>query len=136
MLLAGAGLAIAALGLTAFRDRSAEPPPRAVPFMVLPPLAGVSARGIDGVEPARRGDFGADTARPLWHLFQHRCAACHVAPSPGQHTRAGWPRVVRRMGENMDSAGLLPLSDRDAVAITEFLRTHAPADPGKRAKGK
>jgi mono/diheme cytochrome c family protein len=135
VLLAAAALAIAALGLAAFRDGSPEPPPRAVPFMVLPPLAGVSARGVDGVEPARPGDFGADTTGPVWHLLQHRCAACHALPSPAQHPAAEWTRTVDRMSRNMDSAGLLPLLERDAAAIAEFLRTHAPGEPGKRANG-
>lgn len=102
-----------------------SPPPRAEPFMVLPPLAGVSARQDIEVEPVTPGDFGADTTGPLWHRFKHRCSACHVAPSPAQHAAGEWDRVVDRMGENIESAGLLPLSDRDAAAIAEFLREHA-----------
>lgn len=102
-----------------------EPEPKAERFMVLPPLAGVSARQDIRVAPARPGDFGSDTAGVLWHRFNHRCASCHALPSPTQRRPQEWEAVVRRMGDNIDSAGLLPLSKDDRTSITEFLRLHA-----------
>lgn len=110
-----------------------EPEPKAERFMVLPPLAGVSARRDIRVAPARPGDFGSDTTGALWHRFNHRCASCHALPSPIQHRPQEWEPVVRRMGENIDSAGLLPLSKDDLSAITEFLRLHARKDVAESA---
>lgn len=102
-----------------------EPEPKAERFLVLPPLAGVSARGDIRVAPVEPGDFAADTTGAVWHRFNHRCASCHDLPSPIQHRPREWEAVVRRMGENIDSAGLLPLSKEDRTTITELLRLHA-----------
>lgn len=123
--LARAAVVFGLAGLAACGGERKEPP-RAEPFMVLPPLAGVSARKAIDVDPARPGDFGADTTGPVWHRFQHRCAACHAAPSPAQHPAYEWARVVQRMEKNVGAAGLLPLSGQESKAITELLEKHAP----------
>ncbi len=116
-----------------------EPEPKAERFMVLPPLAGVSWKIDFAVAPARPGDFGADTVGALWNRFNHRCASCHVLPSPTQHRPKEWEGVVRRMGEHFEEAGLLPLSEEDRTGITELLRKHAEpevADSGLAESGR
>lgn len=120
-------VAVVAVAVTAAACGSGEPEPErpVEPLRVLPPLARISERSDIRVEPARPGAFGADTTGPVWHRFNHRCSSCHALPSPGQHTARQWEAVVERMGENIDSAGLLPLSKEDREGITGFLRRHA-----------
>jgi hypothetical protein len=90
-----------------------------------PRLAGVSVRLRYAVQPLAPGELAADTAPPLRHFFEHRCSACHAAPSPRQLPAASWPRVVERMQGNIEAAGLLPLEDADAARIVELLQRHA-----------
>ena len=97
-----------------------------------PRLAGVSLRGGSfAVRPLVPGELGADTSLPIYHRFHHRCSGCHVAPSPRQAPADAWPRIVERMGLNIEAAGLIPLAEEDAEAITELMRRHAsePAAP-------
>ena len=104
------------------------PEPAAEPFMVRPPLAGVSANVDFTVDSIRPGDFGADTTGPLWSRFNHRCSGCHVAPSPKQHPAGRWAEVVDRMGGHFEDAGLLPFSEAEADTIAAFLDRHAPGE--------
>lgn len=117
--------------MTAAACGSGEPEPErpVEPLRVLPPLARISERSDIRVEPGSAAEFGADTTAPVWHRFNHRCSSCHAFPSPTRHTAGEWEAVVERMGENIDSAGLLPLSKRDARNITGLLRDHAREDP-------
>jgi len=122
--------------MTAAACGSGEPEPErpVEPLRVLPPLARISERGDIRVEPGRAAEFGADTSAPVWHTFNHRCSSCHAFPSPGLHTTREWEAVVERMGENIDSAGLLPLSKRDAREISELLGRHGREDSDTSAK--
>lgn len=95
------------------------------------PLAGVSALRTIKLEPLDARALDGDTASPEFHRFVHRCSACHQPPAPGQHTRAEWEIVVRRMTQHVDSAGLLPLSALDRQQILRLLSRHA-ADAGRR----
>lgn len=101
-----------------------------------PRLAGISLRGFV-VRPLAPGELGADTSLPIYHRFHHRCSGCHVAPSPRQAPAGAWPRIVERMGQNIEAAGLIPLAEEDAEAITELMQRNAskpgeppPAGPG------
>lgn len=95
------------------------------------PLAGVSALRKIELEPLDPRALEGDTTSPEFHRFVHRCSACHQPPAPRQHTRAEWERVVRRMTQHVDSAGLLPLSALDRQQILRFLSRHA-GDAGRR----
>ena len=90
-----------------------------------PRLAGVSLRLSFPVQPLAPGELGADTSLPIYHRFLHRCSGCHVAPSPGQAPAGAWPRIVERMGQNIEAAGLIPLAEEDAEAITELMQRNA-----------
>jgi hypothetical protein len=90
-----------------------------------PRLAGISLRGSFPVQPLAPGELGADTSLPIYHHFLHRCSGCHVAPSPRQATADAWPRIVERMGQNIEAAGLIPLAEEDAEAITQLLQRNA-----------
>jgi hypothetical protein len=95
-----------------------------------PRLAGISLRGF-AVRPLVPGELGADTSLPIYHRFHHRCSGCHVAPSPRQAPAEAWPRIVERMGQNIEAAGLIPLAEEDAEAITQLMQRNAskPGDP-------
>lgn len=103
-----------------------------------PRLAGVSLRGGSfAVRPLAPGELGADTLLPIYHRFHHRCSGCHVAPSPRQAPAGAWPGIVERMGQNIEAAGLLPLAEEDAEAITELLQRNAskPGEPPPARSG-
>jgi hypothetical protein len=89
-----------------------------------PRLAGVSLRGF-AVHPLAPGELGADTSLPIYHHFLHRCSGCHVAPSPRQAPAGAWPRIVERMGQNIEAAGLIPLAEEDTEAITKLMQRNA-----------
>lgn len=95
-----------------------------------PRLAGISLRGF-AVRPLAPGELGADTSLPIYHRFHHRCSGCHVAPSPRQAPAGAWPRIVERMGQNMEAAGLIPLAEEDAEAITQLMQRNA-SKPGEQ----
>ena len=99
-----------------------------------PRLAGVSLRGFV-VRPLAPGELGADTSLPIYHRFHHRCSGCHVTPSPRQAPAGAWPRIVERMGQNIEAAGLIPLAEEDAEAITELMQRNA-SKPGESAPGR
>ena len=124
------GLGAALLALSC-GERVAESPALGEERVFRPPLAGVSSRLRFRVEPLAPGEVGADTLLPVYHRFLHRCSACHVAPSPRQLPAASWPRIVERMGRNIDAAGLLPLEEEDADGIVELMQRNAP-EPQRR----
>ena len=83
------------------------------------------------------GELGADTSLSIYHRFHHRCSGCHVAPSPRQAPADAWPRIVERMGQNIDAAGLIPLAEEDAEAITQLMQRNAskPGEPPPARSG-
>lgn len=89
------------------------------------PRAGMSAiREVD-VEPLDRRRLGSDTLSAEFHLFLHRCGACHAPPDPAMHTAAEWRSTLTRMHRNIEDAGLLPIAGEDRERILAFLARHA-----------
>lgn len=89
------------------------------------PRAGVSVFREIIVEPLDPRRLGADTASPAYHVFLHRCGACHLAPAPGQLQASQWKVVVTRMQGLIEDAGILPLAPRDRDTILSLLQRHA-----------
>lgn len=67
----------------------------------------------------------ADLDTPGGQAFQTTCSQCHAAPDPAQHTSAEWARVVLRMKNNINAAGLEMPDDKTVELINGFLKSHS-----------
>jgi len=92
---------------------------------VYAPWAGVSAAARPDIRPLRSGRLGRLTESAGYHAFRHRCSSCHTPPDPAMHTLGEWRGIVRRMGEWMDAAGVMPMAPADTAAIGAFLERAA-----------
>lgn len=66
-----------------------------------------------------------EPATPGARLVASRCSVCHAVPSPGLHTSAEWPGVIRRMRARMETLGLGSLTDAEADTVLAYLEAHA-----------
>jgi cytochrome c5 len=67
----------------------------------------------------------ADLDTPAGQAFQSTCSQCHAAPDPAQHTANEWARVVLRMKNNINAAGLEMPDEKTVELINNFLKAHS-----------
>ncbi|MGK7346109.1 MAG: hypothetical protein ACNS63_09925 [Candidatus Nitrospinota bacterium M3_3B_026] len=59
---------------------------------------------------------------PEYKTFERICSQCHEPPDPSIHTKSEWPRVVRKMEENIREAGVEAPTSEEKKLLLEFLR--------------
>jgi len=62
---------------------------------------------------------------PEYKTFEKICSQCHEPPDPSVHTKSEWPRVVRKMEENIKEAGVEAPSPEEKELMLEFLRLNS-----------
>lgn len=88
------------------------------------PSAGLSIVVDPVIRPLRSRRFrGRESGE--YHAFRHRCSSCHVTPDPSMYGPGEWRGVVRRMGDWMKAAGVMPMPAADSAAINAFLESEA-----------
>lgn len=91
------------------------------------PLAGISKEIDPELVPLAAGELPDE---PAARDLRRRCAGCHDVPGPRTDPQEGWSRVLDRMEDHIEDAGLLPLADEEKHAILEMLRRTRPKDTG------